>query len=166
MTYYLALLKRRILEKRLGDEPSKPSKGAFEGYEGDRGSGFSRNQSPATCFREIDPADPLEGFNSKRWNQIIQDGTRFLAQWGSSGWSDSDLFGAHPTVPAARFDFMGLVLLIAGGEVEAIESDHAVLRTAGGSLLTYRRETTKSPYLWDLQNLQKGLTDMTGAAPI
>ena len=69
-------------------------------------------------------------------------------------------------MPAARFDFMGLVLLIAGGEVEAIESDYALLRTAGGSLLTYRRQTTKSPYLWDLQNRQKGFTDMTGAGQI
>ena len=104
---------------------------------------------------------PLEGFGPARWDQLIQDGLRFINQWGDQaaflGWTDEDLFGVHPSAPAYRFDCMGLVLLIAGGRVSELEAKGAILLSPGGSRLTYRRlsETSKSTPLWHLQNRQK-----------
>jgi hypothetical protein len=61
-----------------------------------------------------------------RWQQCIEDGKRFLMQWGSQaeglGWSSADLFSLH-TPPAkphpsysrlSRYDCTGLVWLLQG----------------------------------------------------
>jgi hypothetical protein len=37
------------------------------------------------------------------------------------GWTTLDLFGVHPTRPAVRFDVMGLLLLLQGGEVRSVD---------------------------------------------
>ena len=171
MTDYLALLKTHIREKRLHEAPSKPSKEAFEGFAGDQGRRSFKNQiaeadtkppgSWIAGLRALEYGMPLEGFGPARWDQLIQDGLRFINQWGDQaaflGWTDEDLFGVHPSAPAYRFDCMGLVLLIAGGRVSEFEAKGAILLSPGGSRLTYRRlsETSKSTPLWHLQNRQK-----------
>ena len=68
------------------------------------------------------------------------------------GWTASDVFGLHPDAPASRLDGMGLVPLIGGGEVIAINSDRAIIRTRGGSCLTYflRRPRPTAVAAWDL----------------
>jgi hypothetical protein len=74
---------------------------------------------------------------------VLSDAENFLSRWGAAahalGWTALDLFGVHPTVPAARFDVMGLVLLICGGEVIALTASSATIRRRSGAVLTYRR---------------------------
>ena len=74
------------------------------------------------------------------WQQLL-DAARFLDRWGGEaarlGWSTLDLFGVHPTVPAARYAAMGLVPLIRGGEVISITESSATIRMRSGSELTY-----------------------------
>jgi hypothetical protein len=44
------------------------------------------------------------------------------------GWTALDLFAVHPIAPVARFDKMGLVLVICGGEVVALTTGSASRR--------------------------------------
>jgi hypothetical protein len=173
MSRFLAALKARVQEKRVPESPSKPSKGAFEGFEGDSSRGFFEIKSLgsggtdewASSLRRIDRNDPLSGFPTHWWVQIINDGLIFLEGWGvravALGWTESDMFGVHPMAPACRFDCMGLALLIAGGRVTALSEDIATLKSVGGSTLSHRRRpsSVKNPSLWHLQSLQKGDTN-------
>jgi hypothetical protein len=100
-------------------------------------------------------AQPIDGFSAQRWRQVIDDGGRFLDQWGSEaarqGWRAVDVFGAIPAAPAARYDGMGLALLINGGTVERITGTTATIRTAGGSAVVYmRRDQENAVSLWEL----------------
>jgi hypothetical protein len=73
----------------------------------------------STTFKTLKATEPLPGFSATDWLVLIADGTRFLNCWGVEadrrGSTALNLFGAHPTVPAARCDAMGLVLLIREG---------------------------------------------------
>src|SRR5215208_7445804 len=55
------------------------------------------------------------------------------------GWSDLDVFGCHPTRPDARFDCMGLVLLLDRVEVVGVDEHGADLETSTGARQRYRR---------------------------
>ena len=85
----------------------------------------------AEGFARLDLAEPPAGFDQNRWRQLIDDGGRFLDRWAETaaecGWSATDIFGLHPGVPAARYDGMGLVALIGGGEVIAVRNDSATI---------------------------------------
>ena len=74
------------------------------------------------------------GFSQARWNRIIDATDRFLGSWADEaigcGWNDLDAFGCHPDRPTARFDCMGLVLLLDLCEVVGIDPDGADLVTA------------------------------------
>ena len=110
----------------------------------------------AEGFARLDLMKPPAGFDRGRWRQLIDDGGRFIDRWAATaaatGWSASDVFGLHPDAPAARYDGMGLVPLICGGEVIAIEAGHATIRTLGGACLTYylRRQANTGVPVWDL----------------
>jgi hypothetical protein len=178
MSKYLALLKASVGEKRVEAAPSKPSKGAFEGFEGDPGRRFLKSEGAAArgpdqwaaALRLVDRDAPLLGFSPERWVQAINDGLIFLEHWGDRsmalGWTESDLFGVHPLAPACRFDCMGLALLIGGGRVTDLFADIAVLLSPRGSVLRHRRPSSseKNPSLWHLQNLQKGAEVQEAAA--
>jgi hypothetical protein len=45
----------------------------------------------------------------------------------------------HPFAPASRFDVMGLILLLQGGEVIALTDQAATIRRRSNAVLTYRR---------------------------
>jgi hypothetical protein len=87
-----------------------------------------------------------------RWQQAVKDGRRFLAQWGDQaaalGWTAKDLFGLfpvpekpHPTFNRlSRYDETGLCWLLEGRTVVAPSSDTAVIRTATGPTLKYRKD--------------------------
>jgi hypothetical protein len=88
---------------------------------------------------------------------VLDDGGRLLdTGWAQKaaalGWSALDVFGVHPLAPNARFDAMGLVLLILGGDVIDIKTDRAMIRNPAGNCLTYylRRDTAQAVALWDL----------------
>ena len=69
------------------------------------------------------------------WKMLLADAEHFLVRWSritaAIGWTAFDLFGVHQTRPAVRFDVMGLLLLLQGGEV-------TTLRRAGSLTLTSR----------------------------
>jgi hypothetical protein len=86
-----------------------------------------------------------------RWQQAVEDGRRFLAQWGEQahalGWSARDLFGLHkpPERPRpnynrlSRYDDTGLVWLLRGRELVALTAATAAIASSTGSITTYRR---------------------------
>ena len=83
------------------------------------------------------------GFMPERWRRVIGAAGVFLNRWSDTaiacGWSDLDVFGCHPTRPDARFDCMGLVLLLDRCVVVGIDPEGATLETATGARQHYRR---------------------------
>ena len=86
-----------------------------------------------------------------RWRQAIEDGERFLAEWGDQaealGWSARDLFGLHE-VPAnphptyqrlSRYDCTGLIWLLQRCPVVALTEATAAIRMPSGNITTYRK---------------------------
>jgi hypothetical protein len=86
---------------------------------------------------------PPTGFSPGRWQRIIDAVGTFLGRWAADaircGWSDLDVFGCNPDRPDARFDAMGLVMLLDRCEVIAVDEGGATLRTASGSGLRFHR---------------------------
>jgi len=95
----------------------------------------------AECPAYVDAAD---------WQQAIEDGHRFVTQWGKQaeglGWAPADLFGLHtpPEKPApnyrrlSRYDQTGLIWLLRGRRVVELTKDKAVIETPTGTV-SYRR---------------------------
>ncbi len=100
------------------------------------------SQLEARCPDFVEPAD---------WQQAVEDGRRFLAQWGDQaqalGWTPRDLFGLHqvPDKPApsyrrlSRYDQTGLIWLLQGRTVVALTTDTAAIQGSNGNLTVYRR---------------------------
>jgi hypothetical protein len=83
------------------------------------------------------------GFTPGQWDHILLDAERFVADWAEKaaafGWTFSDVFGVHLRAPAARYDGTGLVLLLRGGRVVALDGRRAVTRMPTGAELTFLR---------------------------
>ena len=79
----------------------------------------------------------------ERWCRIVDAGGVFIDRFAGvaieCGWSDLDVFGCNPDRPDARFDAMGLVLLLDRCEIIGIDEDGADLLTATGDKQRYRR---------------------------
>jgi len=166
MTDYLALLKERVLEKRIPQAPSIPSEGSFEGFEGAWGRHVFEHErvKAATSGSVVDEwrnaLSSLAGnvapaaFSEARWQQLIDDGHAFLDQWGEQaarlGWTADDIFGVHPAAPAARFDAIGIVPLLAGRRVTAMSEHSAAIATSNGAPLIHRGRARAAVCLWDL----------------
>ena len=86
-----------------------------------------------------------------RWQRAINDGERFLAEWGEQaealGWTVRDLLGLHE-VPAnphptyqrlSRYDCTGLIWLLQGCPVVALTEATAAIRMPSGNVTTYRK---------------------------
>src|SRR5262249_17499766 len=96
----------------------------------------------AECPAYVDAAD---------WQQAIEDGHRFVTQWGKQaealGWAPTELFGLQipPEKPAlnyrrlSRYDQTGLIWLLHGRRVVELTKDKAVIETATGTV-SYRRD--------------------------
>lgn len=120
---------------------------------GAEGSGCP--ESWANGFAQLDCSAPPPGFSPRAWQQVLDDGGRFLNRWAAEakrlGWTAEDVFGVHAAAPGARVDGMGLVPLINGGEVISISGGRASIRMPGGSILTYLRQPRSGAVvLWDL----------------
>jgi hypothetical protein len=85
------------------------------------------------------------------WQHAVEDGRRFLAQWGaqaeSLSWTEADIFGL-PVVPEdphpswqrlARVGELGLVWLTRGRPVTSITAEKATIATPGGGALAFYR---------------------------
>jgi len=121
----------------------------------EEGAGVPREW--AEGFARLDVSRRPDGFSQRQWEQIVSDGGRFLDHgWAERavaiGWSAVDVFGVHPLAPSARYDGMGLVPLISGGQVVDIKPDRATIMTPSEETLVYylRRESRIAIPLWDL----------------
>lgn len=117
------------------------------------GAGVLR--SWAESFARLDIAERPPKFSEPAWRQLIDDGGQFLDRWANEaarlGWNALDVFGVDPAAPSTTYEVMGLVPLIRGGDVVAIGSDRATIRTQEGTLLTYlRRPRQAAIAVWDL----------------
>ena len=108
------------------------------------------------CGRAV--LHPRNAWSDEKWNTLREDALRFVREWAGQahrlGWGSLDLFGVHPTKPTVRVDCMGLVLLLQGCPVAAITEDSAVIKTASGGSLTFRRHKaapTEQCLVWERQ---------------
>jgi hypothetical protein len=104
----------------------------------------------AECPAYVDAAD---------WQQAIEDGHRFVTQWGKQaealGWTPADLFGLHtpPEKPApnyrglSRYDQTGLIWLLHGRPVVALTETEATILAPSGASLMYHRHNKPAPGL-------------------
>jgi len=96
------------------------------------------------------------GFSPERWQRIIDAARNFLDRWTSTaiaaGWSDLDVFGCDPDRPDARFDCMGLVLLLDRAKVVGVDERGADLMMNTGARQRFRRRPlpTGTINLWEL----------------
>lgn len=98
---------------------------------------------------------PPESFRADAWRGLLADCGAFFDRWTGwiklDDWSDLDLAGVHPIAPAARYDSMGLLLLIRGGTVMEMGSRRATIVTARNSRLVYRKhDSAIAVPLWEL----------------
>jgi len=85
------------------------------------------------------------------WQQAVEDGRRFLAQWGEQaealGWTARNLFGLAPAPdkphPAyrrlSRYDETGLIWLLRGRQVLALTETTAAVQNSTGTVTVCRR---------------------------
>jgi hypothetical protein len=106
----------------------------------------SEGRAPAewhAILAELEQRSCPDWLAPDRWDAVLSDAENFLSRWGAAahalGWTALDLFGVHPTVPAARFDVMGLIPILHGGEVVALTEQAATIRRSSNAVLTYRR---------------------------
>ena len=118
--------------------------------------GASVPRAWAEGFARLNCVNPIDGFSPEAWRHLIDDSGVFLDRWSGEavglGWTVADVFGVDPTAPAARFDRMGLVPLIRGGAVVAIDANSATIQTRTGGTLRYRRANVagEAAPLWEI----------------
>jgi hypothetical protein len=94
-------------------------------------------------------------FPEDLWRQLIDDCGRFIDRWAAKanrlGWSAVDVFGVQLIRPQTRYEAVGLVHLIRGGEILDIGSARATIRTGDGRTITYLRRAPESAIaVWQL----------------
>ncbi len=100
---------------------------------------------------------PPAGFLPGRWHRIVDAVGVFVDRWAAKaaacGWSDLDVFGCNPDRPDARFDCMGIVLLLDRCEVVGVDELGAdVVTNTGVRQRFYRRPLPPGTIsLWQLQ---------------
>ena len=107
----------------------------------------------ATLFTMTPPAS----FTEARWEQILDDGGRFADAWGKQaaalGWSPVDAFGVSPYAPEVNPGASGLVLLLEGHSVIALDADTATIDCGRGVTQRFYRSSggrEGSKPLWSL----------------
>ena len=97
------------------------------------------------------------GFTPARWRRIVDAAGSFMDRWADTaiahGWSDLDVFGCNPDRPDARFDAMGLVLLLDRCEIAGIDEHGADLVMVTGAHQRYRQRLLpdNTVSLWQLR---------------
>ena len=99
---------------------------------------------------------PPAGFSPERWQRIVDAAGSFLDRWASEaitcGWSELDVFGCDRDRPDARFDCMGLLMLLDRCEIVGIDEGGADLVASPEARLRYRRRPLPAATisLWQL----------------
>ena len=92
-------------------------------------------------WEELKRSEPPSWASAERWRELVADAESFLAAWGKTadrlGWTTLDLFGVHPTAPAARFDVMGLIPILRGWSVCVLNEKTATIECKSGAKLTF-----------------------------
>ena len=123
------------------------------------GAGVPRRWAEGYAALSSMPAP--NGFSPERWQRIVDAAGVFLDRWAAEaircGWSDLDVFGCNPVRPDARFDAMGLVLLLDRREVAGIDEHGADLVTQTGTTQRYRRRVVPDATvsLWELAKRER-----------
>lgn len=89
--------------------------------------------------------EPPDDFSPIRWQAALDAALIFADKWAAKahrlGWDVSEVFGLHPTAPAARVDCRGLAWLLGdGSEVVAMDRSGAEIGTPGGGRQRYYRK--------------------------
>lgn len=138
MGKYLDII-RCVEAERTTTETTKTTKAPEFGRIGRFGRTFSDLEG--RCPEHVDLVD---------WHCAIEDGRRFLAQWGEQaealGWTVQDLFGLAPMPErpranyrrVSRLDGTGLIWLLRGRPVIALTEFTAAIQ-ADNNVMTYRR---------------------------
>jgi hypothetical protein len=98
----------------------------------------------AEGFAALCTMAPPTGFSPARWQRIVDAAGNFIdKKWAARaiecGWSDLDVFGCDPDRPDARFDCMGLALLLDHFEITGIDEHGAdLVATQTGARQRYR----------------------------
>ena len=123
--------------ERIADEPDLGERATLIEY------GANVPKSRAEGYAALSSMPVPTGFSPERWCRIVDAAGVFIDRWAAvaieRGWSDLDVFGCNPDRPDARFDAMGLVLLLDRCEIIGIDEDGADLLTATGDKQRYRR---------------------------
>jgi hypothetical protein len=110
----------------------------------------SSQQRHARVLATLESRCP-DHITTDHWQQAVEDGRRFLAQWGEQaealGWTARDLFGLAlvPDQPRpsyrrlSRYDETGLIWLLRGRPVLALTEDTAAIESPTGTVTVYRR---------------------------
>lgn len=98
----------------------------------------------AEHFARIEQDGPPGDFSPTRWEAALDGALVFADQWGAEahrlGWDVSEVFGLHPTAPAARVDCRGLAWLLGdGSQVVAMDRCGANIKTARGGHQRFHR---------------------------
>lgn len=84
-----------------------------------------------------------DGLRTETWREIQMDARLVLQNWGSDlvalGWTTLEVFGVNRDPRHRRLDIPGLVYLLHGRPVEAIDRDTALIRATKNDTMTFRR---------------------------
>jgi hypothetical protein len=127
--------KAELIAVLLGNDPDERAALVAEG------AGVPR--AWAEGYAALCTMPPPSGFWPDRWQRIVDATGAFLDRWAGEaircGWSALDVFGCDERAPTARFDCMGLVLLLDRCKVVAVDRDGADLVTASGARQRFYR---------------------------
>ena len=90
------------------------------------------------------------------WRLLREDAFVFLRDRGAEavrlGWDVLDLFGVDPRAPLARYDAMGLAVLLRGRRVVELHHDRAVIEDHQGQRTSFTRHPapTARVLIWEL----------------
>ena len=151
---YLSQLQQRISEMGIGEEPSKPPKAPFEGFEGGSGSPKSINLKLPDDLHagliRLRTMVPPNVTHPEVWPVIVADaGVIASGGWArmalALGWHPLDLFGC-----SADGDYEGLAVWLAGRRPVLIDEHSAIVAEGAGCSVFHRRGTEGAVFLWDL----------------
>lgn len=98
---------------------------------------------------------PPPGIRPERWQQIIDDGGRFLDEWADKanrlGWTTLEVFGISPRAPEHRLDMRGLVPALGGHRIVMLTAEAATVDAGGQSRLRiFRRLEDGALPVWEV----------------
>ena len=98
-----------------------------------------------------------ESIPADRWSQAVADASYLVHDWGHAlsrcGWTLSDIFSVHREKPLARFDAMGVCLLLQGRKIGPIDQVRIAIRQPGCAVLHFGRQRlphSEAVMLWEL----------------